>query len=961
MPVTRSYWRQTSATRSGRCYNMERSTKALKKSTSIIAPPLLLSVEEMGSMGQVPPLQLKAKGARSGVSTRRIVSSSNQAQRDPTRLTASSTQHSETAQQRSGLSMQDFVLYQANQVVSDAMVVKRFVATALDPTKLRLKATLDDHSAITSTIETYLFEVNLEVSNMMDRMIRDAHCKALEILSKDDNQPLPFFNVDLIQGADFKEFKPGCTLDATAGMRDWYCMVSRESMVQYRRADYNIKDNLAICKKLRAAKRRCQVPDDINMLPRGRVLPLLSPKKQKSRAALAEVPMSQPDVTSNSTAGFASNTPHASVALTDKPHGPQLHGMEKLLDHHNELLNRAKLRSSRFNSFTTQEHGASLDTMTVIAQAIEDGKLNPPSKEVQSQMDEYMLRRKGVVPDVTRLSAAERDGQAQADTPGDGMNEIALADALLAAIYSDEERMRKNNAEREAFIIEEVGRRKEHSKRQRPRQSGAKKQKLADGSAHRRDCATPSRKKKTKRPDGIEPEAKRQEANRGPTYRKRRRGKATLGPQPLEPGQQLPDSAYREPQEEGEQFAWRCGIKHALGYYYLAGDRKHCLGCGTHFRAMNSYRIMDFYLPPKSWVFQNAPQDVIWTPSSPSKEPRKGAPASHNAIAKDAYWAAVRKGATKETARRIGAQAVLDHFEAKRKAKIPPTPEPSPEPEPTPEPVILPPHPSGSQTMEHGQEIPDCYRWEKEREGEEFAWRCDGNHALGRYYMAGDKKTCPGCGSNRKGPSKKQTMDFYLPFGIAVRQTSDGLTHWKPRKPYNIKNSTQDNEDKQICSHNQRAARYYWEMRDKGTEHVEALTRAIEMTEEFLDKEEDAWVARQAKREAKKTYKSKANVRDSDTEMEDADDDESNIERKKDPTKASNHSVVDKQTLVTGDRSERNEDGGVIISLIAKKRGHDEVDSDTEEYDHFFEDEPTLAAPPVDSSSDEDISDSDSE
>ncbi|KAF1921173.1 hypothetical protein BDU57DRAFT_40101 [Ampelomyces quisqualis] len=162
----------------------------------------------------------------------------------------------------------------------------------------------------------------------------------------------------------------------------------------------------------------------------------------------------------------------------------------------------------------------------------------------------------------------------------------------------------------------------------------------------------------------------------------------------------LPPNAYFEPQKPDEKPAWRCGINHAMGHYYNAGDRTSCVGCFTNIKANAKTKHMDFYLPSFVFFFQLALGNT-WKPSKPCEGARRSPHLSHNSIAKEAYWKYIQDGATAEEARRAGVDAV----EAALRPRIPkePTPEPTPEPEPD-----LGPHPSGSSTMKHGQDIPKC-------------------------------------------------------------------------------------------------------------------------------------------------------------------------------------------------------------------------------------------------------------
>lgn len=297
----------------------------------------------------------------------------------------------------------------------------------------------------------------------------------------------------------------------------------------------------------------------------------------------------------------------------------------------------------------------------------------------------------------------------------------------------------------------------------------------------------------------------------------------------LEPHQLLPPGAYFDKQHEDEELAWRCGIRHCLGHYYIAGDRRSCPGCNTNFKNSRKTRIMDFYMPSKEYFTQPAP-DIIWKPSPMYKKQRKDCNLSHNSVGKDAYWAAIASGRDEERAQQSAAAAIQDYMERKSRVVEPDqglesdhTSELEYEPEPEPEPIKQP-HPSGSKTMEHGQDIPEGHYFSKQHRHEEFAWRCDVGHALGRYYMAGDKKSCPGCGSNKAGPGRRTEMDFYLPPNTVISQEAPGLVTWRPRKPYNVKPRTKKQSFK---SHNQLCSGFYWDAIENGVAHEEALDTAI--------------------------------------------------------------------------------------------------------------------------------------
>jgi hypothetical protein len=72
----------------------------------------------------------------------------------------------------------------------------------------------------------------------------------------------------------------------------------------------------------------------------------------------------------------------------------------------------------------------------------------------------------------------------------------------------------------------------------------------------------------------------------------------------------------------------------------------------------------------------------------------------------------------------MGVNAIVEFLKPKPPPKAH-TPEPMPEPEPD-----LGPHPSGSKTMEYGQEYPVCAYEEKRERHEEPAWRCDVRNSM---------------------------------------------------------------------------------------------------------------------------------------------------------------------------------------------------------------------------------------
>ncbi|KAF2190998.1 hypothetical protein K469DRAFT_746454 [Zopfia rhizophila CBS 207.26] len=122
-------------------------------------------------------------------------------------------------------------------------------------------------------------------------------------------------------------------------------------------------------------------------------------------------------------------------------------------------------------------------------------------------------------------------------------------------------------------------------------------------------------------------------------------------------------------------------------------------------------------------------------------------------------------------------------------------------------------HPSGSRTLEIGQTLPEGSYWEPEGEDDKPAWRCDAGHALGRYYMAGDKKTCVGWK------------------GTYAHQYAPGIVYWRPYKshkpPPERKTATSTRKKRQYC-HSQIATKTYRVTLEAGFGEGDALKRAVE-------------------------------------------------------------------------------------------------------------------------------------
>jgi hypothetical protein len=406
------------------------------------------------------------------------------------------------------------------------------------------------------------------------------------------------------------------------------------------------------------------------------------------------------------------------------------------------------------------------------------------------------------------------------------------------------------------------------------------------------------------------------------------------GSKTLEPDQMLPPRAYFEPTSAEEKPAWRCGIKHAMGHYYNAGDRANCLGCFTDRLENRKTRDMDFYLPSKEYFLQPAPE-ITWLPSKETGKPRRVKTLSHNSRAKIAFYAALHAGATKIEARQKGVEAVEEHLRPKG-PKSPSKKPRRPTPEPSPEPIDLGPHPSGSKTMEHDQDIPECAYREALEEGDQLAWRCDVNHALGRYYLAGNKKQCPGCGSAKNGKGKRAEMDFYLPSGVAIRQNAPGLSKWQPRKPYKINRTKKQAQSAKhaVFTHNQLCSKKYWAAIDDGQKHDAAMAFAVEQTDADLDAKYEAIQDAIQKKHAKAQAPKKAEKSMEDDSQQDKDVSEKAHSSAESPDKPDNSPERKKiQRLPVKSAKKRSCDEMDDVESDKEDEEMDDVESDSDSED----------------------------
>jgi hypothetical protein len=779
-----------------------------------------------------------------------------------------------------------FALYEANQKAYEATFLKEFVKHALQPSQL--EQCVEDSATIHPNVLKYISSISTSISTLTSKMTWNAHSGVVNLLANDGQDGAPFWDVTSLDRRVFDAFDPDKpALIARKMDASWHRSTSKPSMVLYASKDYPIGQYGSPLENI----------DDVSdtlfnqnthgsSLPAGRPIkhpvsnskgkglpgtrtrePVGSVHRNNWLASLVPVSTEQPDKLDHGAA--AANTVDNDLPIAE----PKMHSERRFLHDEGQHDTRTEVVQT-----TAQAASSSSTTLEQLFEDFGSGALSG---------HDHMSSSTSIQQQVTQVSAARwlltnHKGQlapqmVQRALPGirAALIEASLQGCLPVGHHIEEhlnDIERQEQAKAARLNVDQQARVIEHSQQEAP---------MAQ-------CSNQGKKRRRNQPPSIrmvnrpvEPSKRRKRNAQAVSASVDASGAATdpaqqnapdngthptadqqpLPPHPsgsstLEAHQKLPPDAYFQPKSPSEKPVWRCGIKHPMGYYYNAGNRKNCPGCFCALSDNPKAKTMDFYLPSRTYSFQPEPDsNAPWRPSKSFLRLGRArlSTSSHNSIGKDAYWAAVASGVDTAAAMSAARDAVTQHLASKIKKE--PTPPPTPEPEPD-----LGPHPSGSKTMEHGQSLPTSATFTRPNDRHvEFAWRCDVNHALGRYYLAGERRCCPGCGSNKTGSGKKLTMDFYLPMGVFVRQKVDGAK-WTPKKPYKTREGKENEPKKEnkFSTHNQYASRMYWKAMDKGLTAGAALKSAIAETDKWVDgREEDA----ELKSELRKAAEEKKTVR----------------------------------------------------------------------------------------------------
>lgn len=810
-----------------------------------------------------------------------------------------------------------FVLYQANQKAYEATFLKKFIAHALHPDQI--KECLPEHPDVETRIEKYLASVSANVNWIANKMVWNAHHRAVNLLANDGKNDVPLLDVHNFNSDIFNEFGLRSTSIVARSLNEsWHRVEPEPAMVRFSTKEYPIGRHSAPLEDIDEAFGKLGSKDVWSKpLPTGRATKPPTVRKGKSRnmigAAVREdhaflprrnwlafLEVKAPAYTSSN---FPIDpTPDDDLIMADVRNEPQLisdlrdiqgqdspgqdsptsstHQIQEVFEDLRVLPSPLRLPSGSpspnakaTNNATSAAESYSNDFVETVPswrmRLINDHKrrlaergerqgrpLQVPRKATPSikeafanalamgfrpTADEYLER--------VEILAARKGRNSESSERYD---EVSAGSNLPPLLVSEIDASREMDTIKNT--IEEVTPRAEASQKV---QSGPKKKrrKIDSGQdATARSSKVQNSKARTPLTQNIVFEQPHRAAVGYDEAQSHPSGSRTL-----EYDQVLPPDAYFDQVSIDEKVVWRCGIKHAMGHYYNAGDRKNCRGCNTSITDNPKMQYMDFYMPRRTFFFQ--PVSVsAWKPGKPSAKQRKSNRPCHNSIAKDAYWAAMDNGAIEEQARRAGITAVETYLRPKPPKQT--TPASVLPRSPTPGPG---PHPSGSATLEHTQPLPAAASFTPQDPIDQPAWRCDVSHALGRYYLSGDRKSCLGCGTNKGGQGKQTLMDFFLPSGAVVRQQAPDLLTWKPRRyKARLGKGGGGKAKAKTVTHNQMCAERYFELVGEGRGQGEAMREAVGRTGEVLDRRRaDMVEKRENRKQAKTTKKRGAGRKDS--------------------------------------------------------------------------------------------------
>jgi hypothetical protein len=561
----------------------------------------------------------------------------------------------------------NFVLYQVNQKAYEAVLLKNFIAHALHPNQV--DDCFPDSPDGCAAIEPYLQAVVYNVNAIAEKMIWNAHCRAVNMLPNDGKDGAPFIDVHQFKKTMFSDFCPDNPITVAFRVNEsWHRGISDPDMVRMSTKQYPIGVNVSPMEEIDEISKRM-----FNDIALTEALPICgatkpaTKRKGKGQGAPGAAVREAPQIGSRGNwlafpvpeAPQHSPTPPPPQALTN--HEEIIPDVDMLADEEARLLQSLRnvsyggaTLSDQAQDSTSDSKDAEANSTRLVdlvsryrANALDSDRIDTPA----SREDEAMITK---VPswhtwliDDHRRRLTERWGHPpqilRRVLPG--IKQI-IAEALVRGIrptnddYHNKIKIIEARARQHLHVApllssvsslqhvadRTIVKKKEHVDVPRKR----RKMYLSTSSVTKMKCS----KKHLTKIDAIEGMVGISPPEESDIYEPPLPHPS--GSVMLDLYQELPPNAYFEQQHPDEKPAWRCGIKHAMGYYYNAGNCSGCPGCSTNVNDCTKTKHMDFYLPPSACSFQPA-HGVTWTPSKALAKSRRSKHLSHNSIAKMAY------------------------------------------------------------------------------------------------------------------------------------------------------------------------------------------------------------------------------------------------------------------------------------------------------------------------------------
>jgi hypothetical protein len=174
----------------------------------------------------------------------------------------------------------NFALYQANQKAYEATLLKNFFAHALHPG--RIAECFDTHLRSSEEAAAYFQSVLQNAKGMADKMIWNAHSRAVNLLANDGKDGAPFLDVQQLGQRMFSDFCPDNLVSVVGRVNEsWHRAFSEPAMVRMSTKQYPIGSNSSPLKEIDDIAGRVFNNKALTDLPTGRATKPLNRKNAK--------------------------------------------------------------------------------------------------------------------------------------------------------------------------------------------------------------------------------------------------------------------------------------------------------------------------------------------------------------------------------------------------------------------------------------------------------------------------------------------------------------------------------------------------------------------------------------------------------------------------------------------------------------------------------------------------------